>query len=298
VATAQSDLLYRYLFEQADVRGELVQLRDSYEQTLGKHNYPASIANLMGEALSAVSLLIATLKFEGEITFQLQGDGPLNLLVVQGRHDHSLRGVARYDSDAFLPTDISEQWGLAELLGKGHLVITITPKQGERYQGIVGIEEPSLAANIERYFAQSEQLTTRIWLFADAVNGSQPACGGMLLQKLPDSQLSEAVEFEHLEALTNTISQEELLTLDGSVVINRLYHQENTRLFDPDPICFLCGCSKEKSRQALLSLGGDELKQLAKEQEAIVIRCEYCSAEHRFSQTDVALMLEANERKH
>ena len=297
MATAQSDLLYRYLFEQADVRGELVQLQDSYQQTLGVHNYPESIANLMGEALSAVSLLIATLKFEGEITFQLQGEGPLNLLVVHGRHDHTLRGVARYNQDAFLPTDIAEHWTLHKLLGKAHLVITISPKKGERYQGVIAIEEETLAANIERYFSQSEQLTTRIWLFADS-SQTKPACGGLLLQKLPGNDDEKAVDFEHLETLTETITKKELLTLDGTVVINRLYHQESTRLFDPYPICFLCGCSKEKSQQALLSLGSEELKQLAEEQEDIIIRCEYCSAEHHFSQAEVVLMLEANERKH
>lgn len=293
----QSDLLYRYLFEQADVRGELVQLQKSYEQTLGQHNYPEPIAHILGEALSATSLLVATLKFEGEITFQLQGDGPLSLLVINGRHDQTLRGVARYNQDAFLPTDITEQWTLHKLLGKAHLVITISPTKGERYQGVVALEAETLSENIERYFAQSEQLDTRIWLFASPTN-AQPACAGMLLQKLPASQSADPADFEHLEALTNTISQQELLTLDGTVVINRLYHQESLRLFEPSSITFRCGCSKEKSQQALISIGADELKQLAKEQEAIVIQCEFCSTEHCFSQDEVALMIETSERSH
>lgn len=299
MAKVQSDILYRYLFEQADVRGELVQLQESYQETLGQHNYPEPIANLIGEALSATSMLVATLKIEGEITFQLQGDGPLHLLVINGRHDHTLRGIARYQSEAFLPTDITEQWTLPKLMGKAHLVITITPKKGERYQGIVALEEATLAANIERYFRQSEQLDTRIWLFAESVNQhNQPACAGMLLQKLPASKIENSAEFEHLEALTDTISQQELLTLDGTVVLNRLYHQESTRLFDPAPIQFRCGCSKEKSQQALLALGIDELKQLAEEQEQIVIRCEFCTTEHSFSRPEINLMLEAGERTH
>ena len=146
-----NNLLHRYLFENLSVRGELVQLDSAYQHILASKDYPQPIRNLLGELQVATSLLTATLKFEGSITLQLQGDGPVSLAVINGDHEQKLRGVARWEGH------IDANATLHQLIGKGHLVITISPKQGERYQGVVGLEGDTLAEILEGYFERSEQ---------------------------------------------------------------------------------------------------------------------------------------------
>ncbi|MCG6282994.1 Hsp33 family molecular chaperone HslO, partial [Vibrio diabolicus] len=149
-----------------------------------------------GELLVATSLLTATLKFEGSITLQLQGDGPVSLAVINGDNNQQVRGVARWDGD------IADNANLHDMMGKGYLVITIEPKQGERYQGVVGLEGDNLADVLEGYFLRSEQLKTRLWIRVGEHEG-KPHAAGMLLQVMPDGT-GTPEDFEHLEQLTNT----------------------------------------------------------------------------------------------
>ena len=234
-----NDNLYRYLFEGVSVRGELVQLGNTYQQIIASKEYPAPVQKLLGELLVATSLLTATLKFEGSITVQLQGDGPVRLAVINGDHDQKMRGVARWEGE--VPTEGT----IHDIIGNGHLVITITPTKGERYQGVVGLEGDSLAESLEGYFANSEQLKTRIILRTGEFEGNAKAAG-MLLQIMPDGQGKEG-DFEHLEQLTETVKNEELFGLEAQDVLYRLYHQEEVKLFDPQPVEFHCGCSRERS---------------------------------------------------
>lgn len=155
---SNQDLLYRYLFEEYEVRGELVQLDHTYRHVVEAQNYPVQVQKLLGELLVATSLLTATLKFEGSITVQLQGDGPVRLAVINGDNNQQLRGVARYEGE--LPSDGK----LQSLIGNGQLIITITPEQGERYQGIIALDADTLAGCLEHYFARSEQLATKLWI--------------------------------------------------------------------------------------------------------------------------------------
>ena len=149
-----SNVLNRYLLDDLYVRGELVQLDSAYQSIIANKNYPAPLQGLLGELLVATTLLTATLKFEGSITLQLQGDGPVSLAVINGDHEQKVRGVARFDGN------IDDEASIHDMLGKGHLVITIDPKQGERYQGIVALDGNNLSEIIEGYFANSEQLRT------------------------------------------------------------------------------------------------------------------------------------------
>ncbi|WP_344958748.1 Hsp33 family molecular chaperone HslO [Zobellella aerophila] len=275
-----NDQLYRYLFDHYQVRGELVRLSDSYRQILSSQDYPAPVQRLLGELLVATSLLTATLKFEGHITVQLQGDGPVKLAVINGDHRQQLRGVARWEGQ------VPNSDKLAELVGKGYLAITITPDEGERYQGIIELDADSLAASLENYFAQSEQLNTRIWLFTE-LTAAQPTAAGMLLQALPNGDTDENQDFEHLQALTQTIKAEELLRLDAQDVLYRLYNQETVRVFEPQPVSFKCTCSREKSENALLQLGHAEALELLREQGQIKMHCDYCGNSYRFDNTDL-----------
>ena len=225
----EQDQLYRYLFEHHQVRGELVQLDQTFRHMVAAQEYPAPVRQLLGELLVATSLLTATLKFEGSITVQLQGNGPVSLAVINGDHQQQLRGVARWQGE--LPANPD----LKALVGDGHLVITISPDEGERYQGIVSLESDSLASSLESYFAQSEQLATRIWIRTGGT-AAEPLAAGMLLQELPASSEQHADEFDHLSKLTDTIKDEELFTLPAEEILYRLYHEEEVRLFAPQAI--------------------------------------------------------------
>ena len=207
----QHDQLHRYLFENYAVRGELVTVSETLEQILAGHNYPQPVKNVLSELLVATSLLTATLKFEGDITVQLQGDGPMTLAVINGNNHQQLRGVARVQGD--IPADAD----LKTLIGNGYLVITISPAEGERYQGVVGLEGDTLAACLEDYFQRSEQLPTRLIIRTGESDG-KPAAGGMLLQVMP-AQNAQPEDFEHLAALTDTIKAEELFTLPANAPV-------------------------------------------------------------------------------
>ncbi|MBB1352254.1 MULTISPECIES: Hsp33 family molecular chaperone HslO [unclassified Pseudoalteromonas] len=275
----QQDLLHRYLFNELDVRGELVQIENAYNEMIADHNYPAPVKALLGELLVATCLLTATLKFEGEIAVQLQGDGPVKYAVINGDDKQNMRGIARLQSEITGTT-------VKELIGQGYMVITITPSKGERYQGIVPLEHDTLSECIESYFEQSEQLKTRLWFATDTTEGSAKACG-LFLQVLPVDKQKSIEDFAHLEALSNTIKDEELLHLDANTVLTRLYHEDNPRVFEPQAIKFKCGCSRDKTITALVNIGQEELLKDVTEKGSVNINCHYCLKEYVFNEQDI-----------
>ncbi|MBB1432560.1 MULTISPECIES: Hsp33 family molecular chaperone HslO [Pseudoalteromonas] len=275
----QQDLLHRYLFNELDVRGELVQIESAYNEMIADHNYPDPVKALLGELLVATCLLTATLKFEGEIAVQLQGDGPVKYAVINGDDKQNMRGIARLQSEITGTT-------VKELIGQGYMVITITPEKGERYQGIVPLEHDTLSECIESYFEQSEQLKTRLWFATDTTEGSAKACG-LFLQVLPVDKQKSIEDFAHLEALSNTIKDEELLHLDANTVLTRLYHEDNPRVFEPQAIKFKCGCSRDKTITALVNIGQEELLKDVAEKGTVNINCHYCLKEYVFNEQDI-----------
>ncbi len=278
------DQLHRYLFDKGNVRGELVRLDKSYQQILASAEYPPVIKTLLGELMAATSMLTATLKFEGDIAIQVQGEGPLKYAVINGTHKQALRGTARWDETLdTLPDTFSE------LFVKGVLVITITPAQGERYQGMVALDKPTLAECIEQYFEQSEQLATKVLLRTQLDTGSECA-GGMFLQVLPtssDATDKSTTAFEHLSHLTSTVKNDELFSLSAQEILHRLYHQEDVELFEATPVIFKCSCSKGRSAGALMSVEKQELLDIIQEEGSINISCHYCNANYSFNAEDV-----------
>lgn len=275
-----SNVLNRYLFEDLSVRGELVQLDEAYQRIISSKEYPAPIQKLLGELLVSTTLLTATLKFEGSITMQLQGDGPVSLAVINGDHDQKIRGVARFEGD------IADDATIHDLMGKGHLVITIDPKKGERYQGIVGLEGENLSEILETYFANSEQLKTRLWLRTGEYEGKAHAAG-MLIQVMPDGT-GTPDDFEHLEQLTNTVKDEELFSLEANELLYRLYNQEKVRVFEPQPVEFFCGCSRERSGSAILTVDRTEINDILAEIGSISLHCDYCGTNYSFDEAEVS----------
>ncbi|WP_070968269.1 Hsp33 family molecular chaperone HslO [Vibrio sonorensis] len=281
-----SNVLNRYLFEDLSVRGELVQMDEAYQQIISSKEYPVALQKLLGELLVSTTLLTATLKFEGSITIQIQGDGPVSLAVINGDHDQKVRGVARWEGD------IADDAGLHDMMGKGHLVITIDPKKGERYQGVVGLDGENLTQVIENYFANSEQLKTRLWIRTGEHEG-QAHAAGMLIQVMPDGT-GTPEDFEHLEQLTDTIKNEELFTLKAQDLLYRLYNQEKVRLFEPQPVEFHCGCSRERSAGAIVTVDRAEINDILSEVGTISLHCDYCGTTYSFDESQVAELFNDN----
>ncbi|NBA94323.1 Hsp33 family molecular chaperone HslO [Pseudomonas sp. R5(2019)] len=280
-----TDFTQRFIFDDSDTRGELVSLERSYAEVLAKHPYPGPVAQLLGELMAAASLLVGSLKFDGLLVLQARSNGAVPLLMVECSSEREIRGLARYHED-----QITDGATLRDLMpqDQSELVMTIDPTQGKRYQGIVELAGESLSDCFTNYFKQSEQLGTRFWLYAD---GSRAR--GVLLQQLPAERLKEederAASWQHITTLAHTLTAEELLSLDNETILHRLYHEEDVRLFDIQPLHFRCTCSRERSARALVSLGADDAEQLVKEHNGTVeIDCQFCNERYLFDATDVA----------
>ena len=277
---SQFDVLNRYLFTDAHARGELVQLSSSFKSIIKNHNYPAGVEKLLGELLSATCLLTATLKFEGDITVQLQGDGPVGYMSVSGNNNQQMRGIVKLTEETSAET-------LQELIGKGTMIITIRPNVGEAYQGVVALDQDNLADCLAHYFDVSEQIDTKIWLFSDS---EQQMTGGALVQVLPDGDGSienkekQQNDFEHLCQLTNTIKTEEIFSLEAEALLYRLYHQEKVNIFDPQTVSYVCGCSADKCLAAIAQIEPSEIKAILAEQGKISMTCDYCITTYDFDE--------------
>jgi len=273
------DRLQRFLFERLGIRGEHVVLADSWQDVRARHHYPEGVLTHLGEALAGVVMLSATLKYRGSLILQLQGEGPLHTLVAQASHDRSLRGLARWREDP--PTG-----RLSEVMGDGRLMLTLYNEGAEPYQGIVPIEGEGVSGAIEGYFARSEQLATRLWLAAD---GERAA--GLLLQELP-RQGGLAPDWERVTVLAATIRPEELLGLSSWDLCRRLFHEEEVRLFDPEPVRFACSCTRERIEQTLQLLGVAEVEAAcaASGEDTLIVDCEFCNQRHRFHRADIAAL--------
>lgn len=271
------DQLRRFLFEESNLRGSIVHLKESYQQATGNRDYPAPIRHLLGESLAACALMGDSLKFEGHLSLQAQGKGPLQLLVSDCSNQLRLRGVAQYEPRERL------SGGLPALIGDGRLVITISPDEGQRYQGIVPLEKASLAECLQDYFRLSEQLQTFLLLFADDHDAA-----GFMLQRLPTQPAGPDLDlWPRAVKLAETLTASELFQLPPEAIIHRLYHQENTRLFPTRTAAFGCGCSRQRTRAALEALGQDECLALLNEQEIITIDCNFCGQRYLYDRTDV-----------
>ncbi|MBV1787874.1 Hsp33 family molecular chaperone HslO [Marinobacterium sp. D7] len=273
---SNSDQIQRILFDQIDVRGVVARVEESYREVLSRASYPPVIQRVLGEMLAAVSLLSSNLKFEGRLLLQAQGEGALRVLMAECRHHHDLRAIARFDGE------IDDEAAFNELLVNGRLALTIEPDDGQRYQGVVPLEGATLAECLESYFRQSEQLGTTIKLAAD---GRRAA--GMLLQVLPAAGSGDE-DWQRIAMLASTLSDEELLTLDNETMLFRLFHEEQCRLYEPEPLQFNCDCTRSRSANALQMMTEEELLALAQEHGGVIeVSCHFCNQLYRFDSADI-----------
>lgn len=279
------DQIQRFLFDQTNVRGEIVTIEQAYRDVLDRHAYPDAVNALLGELLAAVALLTDTVKLDGTLSIEVRGQGVLSLLMAESNPGGELRAIARVAENADLPDG---ETPFRELVGNGQIVITLDPSDGHRYQGIVALDHADLAGCLEDYFSQSEQLPTRLWLAADTQRA-----GGLLLQRLPSEAQNQDVDaWERSVHLASTIKREEILGLEQGDVLYRLYHEETVRVFEPKALRFGCTCSRERMAHALLTLGASELRDILAEQGAIDTQCHFCHTEYHYTAAEVVMLLE------
>lgn len=286
---SEQDLLRRFHFEDAPLRGHWVRLADTWREARAHQQLPPAVRDLLGEALAAAALLAGALKFDGTLTLQLRGGtGRVSMLITQATSAHTLRGVAHFDGGPD-----PGQVDLDGLVGEGQLVITVERGGGgEPWQGVVPLTGGSLAASLERYFEVSEQLPTRVVLAAD-----EQSAGGLLLQKLPPpSAVGEAEDarlldlWEEAAALLGTLQGAELLATDSQPLLERLFGSHDLRLFEGDAVRFACRCSRERVAAMLQTLGPEEVDSILAEQGAVTVTCEFCQKPYRFDAVDVGAL--------
>lgn len=291
----QTDSRQRFFVANSPVRGDVVQLNTSLTTVLNQKPYPTGLQCLLGEMLVAASLLISTLKINGRLSVQLQGDGNKNWAMAECNHLGQVRGLAKWDDSTADWHTLTTADASFAAFGKGVLFINIEPDTSNPYQGIVEKIQPNLAACLQHYQDQSMQIPTLLQL---ACNGEQ--AGGILLQHLPnannnnndathdntdDTQKTDADLWQRLRLLTQTITADELCQLPATDILYRLYNEETVTLAKPTALSFACTCSAHKCEQALQQLGPTDVKQLLTENHGnIAIDCGFCGQVYHFDE--------------
>ncbi|MFP4294907.1 MAG: Hsp33 family molecular chaperone HslO [Halothiobacillaceae bacterium] len=280
----ETDQLLRFAVAPGHVRGVHVCLDAGWRRVIDQARYPAPIAGLLGEALAAASMMVATLKFEGRLVMQLRGDGPLSMMVVQVRSDRSYRALARWQGEV-------SGARLDELTGRGQLVLTIEPDRGERYQSVVPLVGARLSDALAAYFEQSEQLPTRFVLAAD-----RQRAAGLMVQRMPGEGGSAGTgdaseDWARVEALVETMTGGELLKHPAQTILYRLFHEERVEALERAELRFHCGCSRQRVGEMIRSLGPDEARAALEDPQAdqvVRVDCDFCGERYDFDAIDVA----------
>src|SRR6195952_1056917 len=302
------DAVLPFEVSELDLRGRLTRMGPALDDILTKHDYPAPVGKLLGEAIVLTTLLGSSLKFEGRFTLQTQTDGPVSFLIVDFQLPARLRAYARFDA-----TRLKEGQDSGALLGKGHLAMTID--QGadmSRYQGLVALEGGNLEDAAHEYFLRSEQIPTRVRLAVGEEwrgSGDGPKhrwrAGGMLLQFLPKAperarpadldpgdapegvvthEVAEDDAWLEGQSLISTVEDIELLDpdLSGQRLLSRLFHERGVRVFPPLPLRAQCSCSREAVSSMLNSFEQKDRAEMVKDGK-VVVTCEFCSSVYEFT---------------
>lgn len=273
-----------FIFPHLAIRGALMQAGRGWRNWYQHRNYPITVRDLLGQAMAAAPLMASTLKFEGRLSLQAEGDGPISLMVVQISHQLEMRGMARWKAEVGGAPNPA-------LLGKGRLGLIIEPMgEGARYEGLVPLEGETLAGCLETYFRQSEQLETRLCLAADGEH-----MAGMLLQRMPAETSEDEDAWGRLSAFAETLSDEELLELEPQDILHRLFHEETLQLFDPRPVPVTCNCSHGRTSGLLLGLGEQEVRSILEEQGEVEMECGFCGQRYVYGQIDVDQLFAAEQ---
>nr|WP_255557405.1 Hsp33 family molecular chaperone HslO [Dyella sp. ASV21] len=277
--------MHRFMLERAGVRGVLVRLGPAWREVAGRSAYPGVLRSVLGETLAACALLTGNIKLEGSLSVELKSAGALRLLFAECTDQGRLRGLARWNDPLPDTLDLAALPNAVMAITIGHA------ERGQRYQGLVDLQHPTVSAALENYFSQSEQLPARIVLAADGEHAV-----GLMLQKLPDEGGYDAAEDEdawtRIQHLTATLGAEELLSTPPEQLLYRLYHEESVRLFDPRPLVFGCSCTRERVETVLRSLGREEVEAALEARDGeIEVICEFCAQRYTFDRIDAEHLL-------
>ena len=285
----------RFVFVDADVRGNIVRLGDSFKQMTAPHDYPHEVQELLGEFLAAALLLSDTIKFEGRLTLQANGQGNIRLLMAEATHEGAVRGIAQLEEAA--PANAFMDKNLLQLLSGGTLTVTVEARGRERYQSIVPLLGETLAECLESYFQQSEQLNTFITLSADSTQAT-----GMLIQQLPvqmEQDLAQRADrWQTIRVLAGTITGPELMADANSVLLQHLFVDENIQMFGETSVRFQCSCSEQRMAGALVSLGELELASLFEERQTLALTCEFCGAHYNIDNKKLTQLVTEGVKPH
>ena len=267
-----SDRLHRFLIEGTPARGALVRLAGAYREVLERHAYPPVLQRLLGELLAASVLMSGNIKFRGSLIMQLQGQGPLSLMVVECAPGLQIRAMAQWREP--LPA----QGQLAELAGNGRFALSLDPKDGGQiYQGIVELAGGSAAEQLEHYLARSEQLPSRLVLGVHEHEAT-----GLLLQRLPGEAEADEAAWRRLEARASSIDTLRLARDPIEHLLPSIFPEDDIRLFSPEPVAFHCPCSQERVASALRLLGEAETREVLAERGSVEAVCEFCNRRYVF----------------
>lgn len=290
----------RFVFVDADVRGNIVRLGDSFKQMTAPHDYPREVQELLGEFLAAALLLSDTIKFEGRLTLQANGKGNVRLLMAEATHEGAVRGIAQLEEA--VPASAFKDKNLRQLLSEnqlsvGTLTVTVEAKGRERYQSIVPLQGETLAECLESYFKQSEQLNTFIRLSANSTQAT-----GMLIQQLPvqmEQDLAQRADrWQTIQVLAGTITEAELNTDANVVLLQHLFADEKIQMFGETSVRFECSCSEQRMAGALVSLGELELASLFQEHQTLALTCEFCGANYNIDDKKLMQLVTEGVKPH
>ncbi|MGE8569897.1 MAG: Hsp33 family molecular chaperone HslO [Achromobacter sp.] len=297
-----TDQLKKYLTEDRSVRIQAVRLDATWKAVQANHDYPPAITHLLGELVAASTLLAANIKFDGSLVLQIQGDGPIALLVVECRSDLSLRATVKVREGHEVPADGTMQ-SLLNPGGNGRFIVVLDPQRKlpgqQAYQGIVPLEGETVAQALQHYMKASEQLDTRLWLAADADHAA-----GMLVQRLPfhggtDAPLlteqAAADTWDRVVALASTLKRDEVLEADIDTLIHRLFWEDTLLAFDPVAVRWHCPCTRERVASMLRSLGEEEVNSVLAERGQVDVSCDFCGKPYKFDAVDCATLFSPNQ---
>lgn len=282
------DFTQRFTFDTAPIRGRLVRLESTWQAMTAGRGYAPRTALVLADLAVAAGLLSQDLKLDGSLTIQIHpGSDQRVTAMAECRARSDIRGIVRGSLDAVgdagaTPAD------LADLFGRGQLAITMQPQGGEPYQGRIELGRGNLATHLEGYFAQSEQLATRLWMTSDGARAA-----GLMLQRLPGAAIDDEDEdhWRRLTLLADTLRPAELLSLAPAVLLTRLYGQDRVRTHPPAPLAFGCSCTRERSANAIELLGAAEVAEIIEQDGAVEVTCEFCGAMYEFDAVDARLAL-------
>jgi molecular chaperone Hsp33 len=271
------DAVIPFVFESLPVRGALVQLEGTWQRMQRDHDYPDPVTEVLGRSAAATALIAQSFKFDGTITFQMNGDGPLSMLVMQSTDDLDLRGMAS-------ALDIAGNMAFTDLVAGARCAVTVDAGAMERpYQGIVEISPDSLAASLENYFAQSVQVPSHMHL-----EGDKAVCGGILLQQMPEESPTLEDDWRRLGILARTLCAQDLINGVSHELLHKIFAEDDVRAFKPRQARFRCRCSQQKVEEVLRLLGEAETRAACEEHGQVEVTCEYCGRLRVFDAVDVA----------